>query len=53
MRLILLFIIALAGCDTTEKSEYKCINNKVYVRKGNIWSEVYSAMPCYPIEEKQ
>ncbi len=51
MRILLVFVLALAGCDTPEKSDYKCINNKLHVRKGNVWSEVYSAMPCYPVEE--
>jgi hypothetical protein len=47
-----LIILLLAGCDMPQMPEHKCINNKVYVRKGNIWSEVYSS-PCYPVEEKQ
>ncbi len=33
------------------KTEIARLNNKLHVRKGNVWSQVYSAMPCYPVEE--
>ncbi len=51
MKILLVFVLALAGCDKPETAEFKCIDNKLHVRKGNVWSEVYSAMPCYPMEE--
>lgn len=51
MKILLVFVLALAGCDKPETAEFKCIDNKLHVRKGNVWSQVYSAMPCYPVEE--
>jgi hypothetical protein len=51
MKILLVFVLALAGCDKPEKLEYKCINNTLHYRNGNVWSEVYSALPCYPVEE--
>ncbi len=48
MRMILLLVVALAGCDGLERN---CIEGRIYYRSEGMWKLEYDAPKCKRLEE--